>query len=561
METFPLERFLIALIGVKRTIAWTAGRLALLVALAATALSLVPGESRGPAGGAGLPGLLPGPAAALAFDLPVALAPPAASIFGAAAPLAAVPPAMAPAPGADAAPAPVVPLLNAVLDSEVRAARRVAPAMGVHVVDLEGGETVYAWNADEARVIASNTKLFTTAAALDGLGPGYFFETRLLARGRVADGVLAGDLGVVGGGDPSISGRQDGDPYSVFRGWAAELRALGVGRVDGDLLLDHGLFEDQTIHPDWPRDQLTRWYEAPVGGLSFNDNCVLVRVWPGGNGGRARVELVPPAPLLEVDNTARTVASARGQRVHISRTGTTIDVHGRIWYGSGPVETWVTVPDPVEYFGAGLRDALSREGVELRGRVVPVERLPGPLWRRVAVHRSDLVDAVRVVNKRSQNFYAESLLKLLAAERCHEGSWRQGVRAVGDFLVGLGAARGSFTMADGSGMSRENRFTPRHLTALLRHMFYHPAGAEFAQSMPYGGEDVGSWKKRLADPPYAGNVYAKTGTLDGVSALSGYARSLSGRTYAFSILCNQAPSAADSREVQDRIVKALIEHG
>ncbi len=100
---------------------------------------------------------------------------------------------------------------------------------------------------------------------------------------------------------------------------------------------------------------------------------------------------------------------------------------GRIWYGSGPVETWVTVPDPVDYFGEGLRAALA-EGVELRGRLRPVEQLPGPLWERVAVHRSDLVDAIRVTNKRSQNFYAESLVKHLAAGAAARGAGRRGSR-------------------------------------------------------------------------------------------------------------------------------------
>jgi D-alanyl-D-alanine carboxypeptidase/D-alanyl-D-alanine-endopeptidase (penicillin-binding protein 4) len=110
-------------------------------------------------------------------------------------------------------------------------------------------------------------------------------------------------------------------------------------------------------------------------------------------------------------------------------------------------------------------------------------------------------------------------------------------------------------------MSRENRFSPRQLTTLLRHMFFHPAGTEFVQSLAYGGEDNGSWKKRLADPPYAGNVYAKTGTLNGVSTLSGYAKAVSGKVYAFSILCNQARSAADARQSQDRIVMALVDNG
>jgi D-alanyl-D-alanine carboxypeptidase/D-alanyl-D-alanine-endopeptidase (penicillin-binding protein 4) len=530
----------------------TAGRFS---PLAVLSLGLIAGTTGGPsAPAASLAALTPPPSAAAA----TLAASPAAVSFAAPPPAASPPPAAA----ATVQPAPPSFHFTAALDAEVRAALRVAPAIGVHVVELDAGETVYSWSADEPRIAASNTKLFTTAAALDALGPGYLFETRLLARGRVRDGVLLGDLGVVGGGDPSISGRGNGDPYAVFRDWAAALRRRGIGRVEGDLLLDHGLFDDGLVHPDWPPDQLTSWYEAPVAGLSFNDNCVLVRVWPGGQGGGApRVELAPPVPLLEIENSARTVASRRGQFVHIGRRGDRIEVRGKIWYGSGPVETWVTVPDPVAWFGAAVRDAFSREGVEIAGSPLPVERLPGPLWRRVAVHRSDLLEAVRVTNKRSQNFYAESLLKVLAAERCDLGTWRHGVREVEDFLAAIGIPRGGFTMADGSGMSRANRFTPRQLTTLLRHMYSHPAGAEFVQSMPYGGEDTGSWKKRLADPPYAGNVYAKTGTLDGVSALSGYARALSGKTYAFSILCNETRSAADARRAQDRIVMALVDNG
>jgi D-alanyl-D-alanine carboxypeptidase/D-alanyl-D-alanine-endopeptidase (penicillin-binding protein 4) len=119
---------------------------------------------------------------------------------------------------------------------------------------------------------------------------------------------------------------------------------------------------------------------------------------------------------------------------------------------------------------------------------------------------------------------------------------------------------GTFTMVDGSGMSRANQFAPRAVTTLLRHMFFHPAAAEFAQSLPYSGEEESkSWKRRLAAPPYRGNVLAKTGTLNGVSALSGYAKAVSGKSYAFSILLNK--SRGDAHGAQDRIVMALIDNG
>jgi len=450
--------------------------------------------------------------------------------------------------------------LELALQAEVGRAQQASAELGVHIVELDSGETVYALNADAPRIIASNSKLFTTAAALDAFGPGYFFETRFVRRGKVRNGVLEGDLGVVGGGDPHISGRDyAGDSYAAFRPWAQDLREHGINRVTGDVYLAHGLFAPPNIHPDWPRDQLTRWYEAPVDALSFSDDCILVRVWPSASGGRPRVELVPDVPVLRLENTARTIPGRRGQQVIIARVGDALVVRGAIWKGSGPVETWVTIPDPVRYFGEGLKAALAEGGVAVDGHLRPVDELPGAVWEGVGVHRSDLLSIIQVTNKRSQNFYAETLAKHLGALRCGHGSWPGGMQAIGEFLQGIGVPAGSFTMADGSGMSRENRFAARHLTLLLRHMFFHPAGREFAQSLPYSGEDMGSWKRRMAVPPYRGNVLAKTGTLDGVSALSGYAKAVSGKSYAFSILCNR--TRGDARLAQDRIVMALIDNG
>src|SRR3954453_8793119 len=162
--------------------------------------------------------------------------------------------------------------LERAVSLEVARAQQTAGGVGVNIVELDTGETVFSYNPVEPRVIASNSKLFTTAAALDALGPGYLFETSFLMRGKVADGVLQGDLGGVGAGDPQISGREfAGDAFAVFRPWAAALRDRGVRRIAGDLYLDHGLCESLSVHPDWPRDQLAEWYEAPVGALSFSD--------------------------------------------------------------------------------------------------------------------------------------------------------------------------------------------------------------------------------------------------------------------------------------------------
>jgi len=476
--------------------------------------------------------------------------------------------AWAPAPASSKSiptkPVPVVPL-PAALDSEVRSARQVSKSVGVHVVDLDSGGTVYSWDADSPKIIASNTKLFTTAAALDTLGADYSFETRLLIGGKVENGVLDGDLAVVGGGDPSLSGRDhDGDPFAVFAPWAEALRQRGISRISGKLVLVHGLFDDTGIHPDWPRDQLTNWYEAPVRALSFSDNCVLVKVSPArSRGGSPIVELVPPLPMFKVRNLARTTDSRRRHVVAVSRSaeGDEITVSGSIWQKSGTLEAWVAVRDPVAYFGEALRAALAQEGIVVEGAAQPQPAMPAGGWEVVYDHRSTLQRAIEVTNKRSQNFFAESLFKLLGAVREQEGSWPGGVRAVGQFLDKVGIPRGAYTMVDGSGLSRNDRFAPSQITRLLAFMFQHPSGRDFIRSLAYSGEDGLRWEHRLSSPPYRGNVFAKTGTLNGVSSLSGYAKAKSGKVYAFSILCNGTPGAWRAQRTQDSIVRALIDNG
>ncbi len=459
------------------------------------------------------------------------------------------------------------------VNSAVAAARHVGPAIGVHVLDLESGETVYSFYPDTQRIIASNTKLVTSAAALDRLGPGFFFETAVVVRGEIGGGTLRGELAVVGGGDPNFSGRHyQGDSFAPFRPWAAALKRLGVARVEGDLVLVDGLFDAEVVHPDWPRDQLTRWYEAPVAALSFNDNCVLVKVSPNGRpGGPARIETLPPVPLFEVESSARTTSRSRDAGLAIDRreASNVLTVRGRIYQRTESVDKWVAVADPVEYFGAAVRSALAGEGIEIAGEVrrsPALDRQPGHRWYRLATHRSDLLTTLEVMNKRSQNFYAESLLKLLGARFCgrgrpRPGSWSSGVEAAAEFLAEVGLEPGSYRLADGSGMSRNNQLTPWQLTRLLSHMYFHRWGSEFLNTLPYSGEHDLRWAERLAEVPYRGNVLAKTGSLSGVSALSGYAKARSGKVYAFSILMNRVRSKWRADQAQDRIVRAVIDHG
>jgi len=455
--------------------------------------------------------------------------------------------------------------LEAALREGASAAEKTSGSVSIHLVELASNETIFELQPDESRIIASNTKLFTTAAALDRLGPGFFFETNVLMRGDLQARRLEGDLAVVGGGDPNISGRHyEGDSLAVFRAWAGAIKARGIQAIEGDVFLVHGFFEPPRVHPDWPQDQLGKWYEAPVEALSFNDNCVLVRVWPGQSlGAPARVEMVPDLAVFKVQNTSTTINSSRQHKVIVDRVNGSdvVSVSGSVFQYAAPVEAWVTVPDPLTYFAAGLRRAFGEEGLDLQGRVLFSRHLPVAHWEWAAGYRTDLMTTAEVINKRSQNFFAESLLKVMGAELCGEGSWEAGRMVVEEFLERVEISEGSYHLADGSGMSRQNRFTARQITSLLRFMYFHARGRDYLLTLPYSGEPGLKWERRLAEPPYRGNVFAKTGSLLGVSTLSGYIKARSGKIYAFSILCNRTRSNWQAQKAQDQIVRAVVDFG
>jgi D-alanyl-D-alanine carboxypeptidase/D-alanyl-D-alanine-endopeptidase (penicillin-binding protein 4) len=454
------------------------------------------------------------------------------------------------------------PGLAAALDRAARASSRVA-SVGVHVRDAESGTEVFGRRAGEPFVLASNTKILTTAAALEVLGPGAFLETGLRLRGTVAGGVLTGDLAVVGGGDPLFSWRlPGGDPYAVFRGWAATLRRRGVERVAGDLYLDHGLFGDPNRNPDWDPDKYLKWYQVPVDALTFNENVVRVRALPGERSGApARVSTVPPLDgYFQLEGDVRTVPSWRGNQLRVFRPvgSEALRVSGGVYLRASDLEMPISVHDPATFFGAALAAALAEEGVVLEGALRPVAALPGLVWESVATHRTPVWQVVGITNRESHNLFAESLVKLIGVRRCGVGTWERGMEAVEELVAETaGIPRERFSLTDGSGLSRRNRMAPADMTRFLVAIRGEPWYRHLVASLPTGGQEGTTLEERLEE--FAGRFRAKTGTLEGVTTLSGYARGRSGRLYAFSVLARGGVGA--SRKVQEEVVEALVERG
>lgn len=440
----------------------------------------------------------------------------------------------------------------------------------VAVARVGSSEPVLSYNGDRPLILASTTKVFTTAAALDRLGADYRFKTRFLREGEIdANGTLQGRLVVMGGGDPALSGRLYGnDPLAVFRPVAESLAARGIRRIAGGLLLDASFFDDQRTHPDWPDEQAQYWWQAPVSALSYNDNVVLVRATGSSRpGAPAFLGFHPAGPHALALSGRVTTISGRGANVGVRRQAgsSTIVAAGlvgrnRTWFGD------VTVPNPPLYMGAALTQVLNEAGIEVLAppSVTFQPARPEEAAKRVLLHTHEtpISPVLAVANKRSQSFYSEQILKTLGAEKEGKGTWDNGRREVSAFLTSLGLDAARFELADGSGRSRNNRSSANayldFLNALATRWDDFPA---FEPTLAISGDMAGTLRHRFLGEHVRGKVFGKTGNIAGVVTLTGYVTAVSGQKYAFVILINGGCPEGRGHVWQDRFVNELARFG
>ncbi len=381
---------------------------------------------------------------------------------------------------------------------------------------------------------ASNVKLVTAAAALAKLGPEYRFDTEFLVEPGPSDRVRT--LFVRGKGDPSLTTER-------LHAIASELVHLGLREV-GDLVLDDTWFDAERLAPGFEQEVSDRAYTAPTGALSLNANAVGVYLRAAAPGARAVVELEPPSDYFEVVNAA-VGASSRARRASVSSswTGTQqrITVRGTVPV-AGEWAVWKRIDNPPMYFGFTFKRVLEMHGIQVRGK--PKLGAVPERTRLLYVAQSETFDLVlKRMNKYSSNFVAEQLLKTLGAElKGPPGSTANGVSVAEEFLEReVGIPRGSYILRNGSGLNDTNRFTARQLAQLLRVMWDRfPLAPEYLSSVGIAGKD-GTLRYRFEGSEAVGRLRAKTGTLENVSALSGYVQSVGGERFAFSVMVNDYP--------------------
>ena len=468
--------------------------------------------------------------------------------------------ASAPAQAAVTDPGLVVKLNSVLRDSRVTRARSAAI-----VLDAQSGSILYSRYGDRATMPASNTKIVTALAAMDTLGSGYRFKTEVIRRGALTNGLVNGRLYLKGYGDPTT--RQ-----SDYAALARQVYRAGVRRIKTDLIVDATYFDADRYNATWKTSYAASYYAAEVSGLTVAAErrprpryglppLQPRRPWPAGQD-----QLLPGRrrPVHHGDQQHHHLGSRH--RIHASRpvaatVRTPSRVSGRVAVGRSTAQRLITVHRPELYAGAVFRAELARLNITVGGTV---RALPTPATKRTVVARDTSMPLSQLIvpfMKYSNNGHAEALTKAMGAKR-GSGSWAAGLASTRDYLVQARAWNTEIRLADGSGLTRANRLTPRALARALVHAQSKTWFPAFRHSLPVAGNRTrsigGTLRNRMNGTSAADNARAKTGTLTGVTALSGYVRGKGGRLYAFSMLSEHGGNSP--RPVENALVVALANH-
>lgn len=450
---------------------------------------------------------------------------------------------------------------------------------GIEIYSVTQGKPLFSLNSTKHFIPASNTKLFTTVAAMALLGPDYRFRTTVVAATPIdKHGRISGDLFLVGRGDPNLSAREF--PYkggmerpvpttALLDKLAEEVVAKGVKVIEGDLVADDSFFQYDRYPSGWTVDDTLWSYGAPVTALALDDNVMQLELKPGEReGDRAFLAVEPWGNYYQFVNKTVTRPAQTEMRLGVHREpgSRTIEIWGDFPMDKEKHTLWVAVDEPALVIGELFRRTLEARGVRIFGSVrarhfTLSETVPpkeeDPL---LAEHESlPLIEDLKVINKVSQNLHAEMVFRLLGREKKGQGTVEAATAARDEFLQQIGVAKDDVALYDGSGLSRRNLVTPRALVTLLRYVEAQPWRDRFIDTLPVAGVD-GTLGERMKKSPAFERIQAKTGTIGGVNGLAGFATTLGGERLIFSIFANHhtLPNK-DSVAIIDQICAAMVE--
>jgi D-alanyl-D-alanine carboxypeptidase/D-alanyl-D-alanine-endopeptidase (penicillin-binding protein 4) len=392
-----------------------------------------------------------------------------------------------------------------------------------------------------------------------------------------ANGVLNGDLVLIGRGDANLSNRKlplqkkeerEGPPEKALAEFGAAVAARGVKEITGDVVADDSLFQHEPFPSGWLLDDIVWSYGGAVSAIAVNDNTFTVDIRPGlREGDPARYDAGLAGDFYTVENSVLTAAHGSEEKLAVAR-----DPGSRLIFVSGviPLDAPVRrltmgVEDPAEFAASLLARLLEARGVKIdgqpRARHATQSGTDAAAPQTVLAERTSvpLSEDVRLTNKNSENLHAELLLLLAAHEKSGARNYEDAMKFAAGFFKSAGIADGDVVLSDGSGLSRKDLVTPRATVQLLRYAATQSWGELYRSTLPVAGED-GTLSERMKNTPASGRVFAKTGTIGRGNTLSGYATTVRGEQLVFSILGNNNNlHAQDANRVIDAICVAMVE--
>ncbi|HVF31126.1 MAG TPA: D-alanyl-D-alanine carboxypeptidase/D-alanyl-D-alanine-endopeptidase [Pyrinomonadaceae bacterium] len=506
-------------------------------------------------------------------------------------------PALAPVP----TPTPSLEKLQSLTELQSRIYARLARPelrrgqVGVKIVSMNTGKVIFDQNSEKYFMPASNMKNFTVAAALEKLTPDYKFVTSVFAPSMPDSNGVVRSLRIYGRGDVSISTAffplddSDKDPvtgkvdetkvyYKGIDRLVEKIAAAGVKRIEGELVADETFFTGNPVPGSWEWDDLQWYYGAEISALPLNDNAIDLSVKPGTAGQACIVKLSPYNAVVRITNLCTTTAAGTPRTLRIEKKidRNILEISGTLPVGNAGFNRPVTVSRPAELFIALLKERLALKGITVAGATRVVNNkvnLPADATIEIAKLESLPLSLIAAKTmKPSQNMYTETLLWTVGenarvaslnspgggvAPSSTSDSAELGIAAVKKFLTDIGVAPDGIIQHDGSGLSRHNLITPAAVVQLYTYMGKQSRFSQaWRDSLTIGGVD-GTLRNRFSGTRAAGNVRGKTGTIDQVSALSGYVRTAAGEELVFSMVVNGIIESSVRTAAMDEIVVAL----
>ncbi|GAA4707700.1 D-alanyl-D-alanine carboxypeptidase/D-alanyl-D-alanine-endopeptidase [Brevibacillus fulvus] len=426
--------------------------------------------------------------------------------------------------------------------------------VGMDIFDLSTRQHLFTINHEQNFVPASIMKLFTTAAALDRLGPSYQFKTELYVDGTLSSsGVLQGNVILKGYGDPSL----DVEQLAEF---ARDLKRVGIRKINGTIMVDDSFFDGTRLGPAWMWDDEAYDFSAQISSLAVNENTVTVNIIPDRRiGERPTLTYTPPNRYVRLNNQL-TITDGDEDQTEAERSvsGNTITLRGSIGKAAPPVEAGFTMNDPALFVGDVFQHVLAETGIVFATDVHVRKTVMDDATLLLATHYSrPLSELIVHANKESDNFYVEMFCKTLGALEKQQGSFAAGTEVVREFLQKAGVR--DYRQADGSGLSRLNLFSPRDMIQLLRYVDRQPYRDHFYRSLPIAGVD-GTLQHRMKDTAAAARLQAKTGSMSGVNSLAGIITAENGHRLIFCVMMNGVLDASAAQAFQDKLAVLLAKY-